>query len=85
MNQRFTFDKDYLIIMRQKIQTTDPQIINRIEIGKVIAETQRYLVLQMDDCKRYIGKSLIVGMIDITNISITHTQHFVDGIKGLLK
>jgi hypothetical protein len=85
MNQRFTFDKDYLIIMRQKIQTTVPQTINRIEIGKIIAETNKYLVLQLDNSKRYLRKSLIAGMIDITNISIVHTQYFVDGIKGLLR
>jgi RNase P/RNase MRP subunit p29 len=84
MNQEYSIGHKYIIIMQQVIQTNDPQIVNRIEIGEVIAETKAYLLLKTLTTKRYVKKSLIIRLIDISSIYNLNTQFFIDKIEGAL-
>lgn len=84
MNQEYSIGHKYIIIMQQVVQTNDPQIVNRIEIGEVIAETKAYLLLKTLTTKRYVKKSLIVCLIDVSGIDNFNTQFFIDKIEGAL-
>lgn len=42
----YNIDNKYIILMQQRIQTTLPQIINRIEIGRLKCVTKDYLILE---------------------------------------
>lgn len=84
MSQEYSIGHKYVIVMQQVIQTNDPQIVNRIEIGEVIAETKAYLLLKTLTTKRYIKKGLIVRLIDISSIDSLNTQFFIDKLEGAL-
>ena len=84
MNQEYSIGNKYIIIMQQVVQTNDPQIVNRIEIGEVIAETKAYLLLKTLTTKRYVKKDLIVRLIDISGIDNLNIQSFIDRIEGVL-
>lgn len=84
MCQEYSIGNKYLVLMQQTMQTNDPQIVNRIEIGTVIGETKLYLLLQTAKTKRYIKKALIAKLIDISCISIMHTQFFIDRLEDAL-
>lgn len=82
MYQEYSIGNDYIIIMRQAIQTNDPQIINRIEIGTIIGETKAYLLLRTSATKRYVKKSLITKLIDISGIQLPAVQALIDKMDG---
>lgn len=84
MCQEYSIGNKYIVIMQQTIQTTGLQIVNRIEIGRIVGETKAFLLLQTDKTKRYIKKNLIVKMIDISSISVTHTQFFIEKMEAAL-
>lgn len=84
MCQEYSIGNNYIVIMQQTIQTAELQIINRIEIGRVIGETKSYLLLQTDKTKRYVKKDLIVKLIDISNNSDIVLQLFIDTIEEVL-
>lgn len=84
MNQEYTIGCKYIVIMQQTIQTNDPQIVNRIEIGELIGETKAYLLLETSTTKRYVKKRLITRLIDISRIESLYTQHYIDKIESAL-
>ena len=77
----YNIDNKYIILIQQRIQTTLPQIINRIEIGRLKRITKDYLVLEGG---KRVKKSLIKKAIDISNISFVHTQFFIDRMEDAL-
>ena len=77
----YNIDNKYIILMQQRIQTTLPQIINRIEIGRLKNITKDYLILESG---RRVKKSLIKRVIDISNIYFMHTQFFIDRMEDAL-
>ena len=77
----YNISNKYIILMQQRIQTTLPQIINRIEIGRLKNITKDYLILESG---RRVKKSLIKRVIDISNICFMHTQFFIDGMEDAL-
>ena len=77
----YNIDNKYIILMQQRIQTTLPQIINRIEIGRLKHVTRDYIILHNN---KRIKKSLIKKVIDISNISIANTQFFIDRMEDAL-
>ena len=77
----YNINNKYIILMQQRIQTALPQIINRIEIGRLKNITKDYLILESG---RRVKKSLIKRAIDISNIYFMHTQFFIDGIEDAL-
>lgn len=84
MCQEYSIGNKYMIIMQQTMQTNDPQIINRIEIGTIIGETKAYLLLQTSATKRYVKKSLITKLIDISGIQLPAIQALIDKLDGAL-
>lgn len=84
MNQEYSIGHKYIVLMHQVAQTNDPQIVNRIEIGEVMAETKAYLLLKTLTTKRYVKKGLIVRLIDVSGIDNLNTQFFIDKIEGAL-
>ena len=77
----YNIDNKYIILMQQCIQTTVPQIITRIEIGRLKHVTRDYIILHNN---KRIKKSLIKKLIDISNISIANTQFFIDKMEDAL-
>lgn len=84
MIQEYSIGNKYIIVMQQVVQTNDPQIVNRIDIGEVIAETKSYLIIKTLATKRYIKKKLIVKLIDISSVGDLYTQSFIDKIEECL-
>lgn len=83
MENTYDIGKEYLVIMKQTIQTAIPQTINRIEIGEVIGETDKCLILKTRYChKRRLRKSMITKMFDFSeHLSVIY---FVDKLEGVL-
>lgn len=69
MCQEYSINHKYIIIMKQKIQTIIPQVINRIEIGWLVKDTPEYFYLVTENGKRRAKKSLITNMTDITSFT----------------
>lgn len=84
MIQEYSIGNKYIIIMQQVVQTNDPQIVNRIEIGEIIAETKSYLIIKTLATKRYVKKKLIVKLIDISSVGDLYTQRFIDKLEECL-
>ena len=84
MCQEYSIGNKYIVIMQQTIQTNDPQIINRIEIGTIIGETKAYLLLQTSATERYVKKRLITKLVDISGIQLPAVQTLIDKMDGAL-
>lgn len=74
----------YIFILVQRIQTRCEQVINRIEIGEVMYETNMFLAIKTHTGKKIIKKALISKAINITNISNIETQFLVDRLESRL-
>lgn len=86
MNQNFEFNinSKYCIISRQTIQTKIPQIINRIEIGRITGETNSFIICDTVNGIRKIKKLNIRRLINLDNIEHYNVLFQFERIEGVL-
>ena len=78
----YTVGDKYIVLMQQCIQTTIPQMVNRIEIGKLKAVTNDYLVLCTG---RRVKKSLIKKIINVSHIMNLSEQFLIERMESALQ
>jgi hypothetical protein len=83
MCQEYTINHKYILIIKQRIQTTIPQFINRIEIGWLVKDTPKYFHLITESGKRRVKKLLVTNMTDIT-YDIGEMRHLCKTLEDAL-
>lgn len=79
----YEINNKYLVLSQIVIQSKK-YTVNKITIGKLVKDTGATLMFETDTGIKRIRKRTIKKLLDITFVSVTHTQFLLDKMEAAL-